>query len=100
MNSIQDQSTTVGTTDGASAIMESEASTYTDKVHDLEASPVGDEQIKEELGDGKVGEQMDGVQGPTDDASATKDFPDLTPSKSMDFPDGMLTIGFKLTDRW
>lgn len=101
MNTAQDQSTMVGTPDGASTNMESEASTstYADKEQDLEASPIGYERRKEQLEGGEVEGPTDRAQAPTDDAPS-KDFPDLAPSKSMDFPDGQLFIESKLIDRW
>ena len=70
----------------------SEGSTYADKDHDLEASPIGEEHKNGKLEDGDIEGVADDSGGPSDDPASTKDFPDLAPSKSMDFPDGQFLV--------
>jgi len=100
MNSIQDQS---GTADGEIGNIESsDVSTYAERELDLEASSMDKEGITEGKSKGRdVEGGANESQGPTDDPTSVKDFPDLAPSKSMDFPDGTVPPrGFGLIDRW
>ena len=93
MSSIHEQSTIVGATDeGSTNMASSEGSTYADKEHDLEASPIGEERKDGKLEDGDIEGVAIESQGPSDDRTSTKDFPDLAPSKSMDFPDGQFLV--------
>ena len=83
----------VGVADeGSTNIASSEGSTYADKEHDLEASPIAEERKDGKLEDGDVEGVTNDSQAPSDDPTSTKDFPDLAPSKSMDFPDGQFLV--------
>ena len=93
MSSIHEQSMIVGAADEASTTMaSSEGSTYADKEHDLEASPIGEQQKDGKLEAGDVEGVANESQGPSDDPTSSKDFPDLAPTKSMDFPDGKIRV--------
>ena len=89
MSAIQDQST-VGLADRANGNVGSGPKTSTEKEYDLEARPIGKQQEEEKLHNGDTEGVFRGWQRESDDPTASKDFPDLAPSKSMDFPDGLI----------
>jgi hypothetical protein len=102
MNSIQQpEMNFVGATDRESTNIESsEPSTYADKEHDLEASQTSDEESQKNLnGPGEQGASNE-ERSTNGDPPSTKDFPDLAPSKSMEFPDGSSNSRPRLIDRW
>jgi hypothetical protein len=93
MSSIHEQSTMVGAADeGSTNMASSEGSTYADKERDLEGSHIGEERKDGKLEDGDIEGVANESQGQSDDPTSTKDFPDLAPSKSMDFPDGQVLV--------
>jgi hypothetical protein len=70
--------------------MSSESSTYADNENDLEASRDTDLDAQKKIGDGDGEIQSNHHAAEVNPSDAEKDFPDLAPSKSMEFPDGQL----------